>query len=49
MEDKFLEDRIWEKLEKKMAINEKNGKPAVTHYKVLKRFSTDKMTYIASI
>ena len=32
---------------KKMAINEKNGKPAVTHYKVLKRFSTDKMTYIA--
>lgn len=24
---------------KKMAINEKNGKPAVTHYKVLERFS----------
>lgn len=24
---------------KKMAINEKNGKPAVTHYKVLKRFA----------
>ena len=23
---------------KKMAINEKNGKPAVTHYKVLERF-----------
>lgn len=23
---------------KKMAINEKNGKPAITHYKVLKRF-----------
>ena len=29
---------------KKMAINEKNGKPAVTHYKVLVRF--DKYTYI---
>lgn len=29
---------------KKMAINEKNGKPAVTHYKVLGRF--DKYTYI---
>ena len=29
---------------KKMAINEKNGKPAVTHYKVLARF--DKYTYI---
>lgn len=29
---------------KKMAINEKNGKPAVTHYKVLKRF--DKYTYV---
>ncbi len=29
---------------KKMAINEKNGKPAVTHYKVLKRF--DKYTYM---
>ena len=29
---------------KKMAINEKNGKPAVTHYKVLERF--DKYTYI---
>ena len=24
---------------KKMAINEKNGKPAITHYKVLERFS----------
>ena len=29
---------------KKMAINEKNGKPAGTHYKVLERF--DKYTYI---
>lgn len=29
---------------KKMAINEKNGKPAVTHYKVLKRFG--KYTYM---
>lgn len=29
---------------KKMAINEKNGKPAVTHYKVLEGF--DKYTYI---
>ena len=29
---------------KKMAINERNGKPAVTHYKVLERF--DKFTYI---
>ena len=29
---------------KKMAINEKDGKPAVTHYKVLKRF--DKYTYM---
>ena len=29
---------------KKMAINEKNGKPAVTHYEVLERF--DKYTYI---
>ena len=29
---------------KNMAINEKNGKPAVTHYKVLERF--DKYTYI---
>ncbi len=29
---------------KKMAINETNGKPAVTHYKVLERF--DKYTYI---
>ena len=29
---------------KKMAINENNGKPAVTHYKVLERF--DKYTYI---
>jgi 23S rRNA pseudouridine1911/1915/1917 synthase len=27
-----------------MAINEKNGKPAVTHYKVLKRF--EKYTYM---
>ena len=25
---------------KKMAINEKNGKPAITHYKVLERFNT---------
>lgn len=32
---------------KKMAINEKNGKPAVTHYKVLKRFPNEKMTYIS--
>jgi len=29
---------------KKMAINERNGKPAITHYKVLERF--DKYTYI---
>lgn len=29
---------------KKMAVNYKNGKPAVTHYKVLQRF--DKYTYI---
>jgi 23S rRNA pseudouridine1911/1915/1917 synthase len=29
---------------KRMAINEKNGKPAVTHYKVLKRFG--KYTYM---
>ncbi len=29
---------------KKMAVNEKNGKPAVTHYKVLQRFSG--FTYI---
>ena len=29
---------------KKLATNEKNGKPAVTHYKVLERF--DKYTYI---
>lgn len=29
---------------KKMAINEKNGKPAVTHYKVLQRFQN--FTYI---
>lgn len=29
---------------KKMAINEKNGKPAITHYKVLKRFG--KYTYM---
>lgn len=30
---------------KKMAINEKNGKPAITHYKVLERLS-DKYTYM---
>lgn len=30
---------------KKMCINEKNGKPAVTHYKVLQRFS--EYTYIS--
>lgn len=30
---------------KRMAVNEKNGKSAVTHYRVLKRF--DKHTYIA--
>ena len=29
---------------KKMAINEKNGKPAITHYRVLERY--DKYTYI---
>lgn len=29
---------------KKMSINDKNGKPAVTHYRVLKRFS--KFTYV---
>ena len=29
---------------KKMAINEKNGKDAITHYKVLERF--DKYTYM---
>lgn len=29
---------------KKMAVNEKNGKPAVTHYRVLKRFGS--YTYI---
>lgn len=29
---------------KKMAVNERNGKPAVTHYRVLKRFQ--KYTYI---
>lgn len=29
---------------KKMAVNEKNGKPAVTHYRVLERF--EKYTYI---
>ena len=29
---------------KKMAINEKNGKPAITHYKVLQRFA--KYTYM---
>ncbi len=33
-----------EKDRKKMAINHKNGKPAVTHYKVLERFSN--YTYI---
>lgn len=32
---------------KKMAINEKNGKDAVTHYKVLQRF--DKYTYIECV
>lgn len=32
---------------KKMAINEKNGKDAVTHYKVLKRF--EKYTYIECV
>lgn len=32
---------------KKMAINEKNGKKAVTHYRVLKRFS--KYTYIECV
>lgn len=32
---------------KKMAINEKNGKRAVTHYKVLKRF--EKYTYIECV
>lgn len=29
---------------KKMSVNEKNGKPAVTHYRVLRRF--EKFTYI---
>ena len=29
---------------KKMAINEKNGKPAITHYKVLERF--ERYTYM---
>ncbi len=32
---------------KKMAVNEKNGKRAVTHYRVLKRF--DKYTYIECV
>ncbi len=32
---------------KKMAINEKNGKPAVTHYQVLKRFGN--YTYIECV
>ena len=32
---------------KKMAVNEKNGKRAVTHYKVLKRFQ--KFTYIECV
>jgi len=32
---------------KKMAVNERNGKRAVTHYKVLKRF--DKYTYIECV
>lgn len=32
---------------KKMAVNEKNGKPAVTHYRVIRRF--DKYTYIECI
>lgn len=32
---------------KKMAVNEKNGKQAVTHYKVLKRF--DNYTYIECV
>lgn len=32
---------------KKMAVNERNGKHAVTHYKVLKRF--DKYTYIECV
>lgn len=32
---------------KKMAVNEKNGKRAVTHYKVLKRF--EKYTYIECV
>ncbi len=32
---------------KKMAVNEKNGKNAVTHYRVLKRF--DKYTYIECV
>ena len=36
---RHLQDR------KKMAINEKNGKPAITHYKVLKRFKD--YTYVA--
>jgi 23S rRNA pseudouridine1911/1915/1917 synthase len=31
----------------KMAIDNVNGKKAITHYKVLKRFPQDKMTYIA--
>ncbi|MBQ8306170.1 MAG: RluA family pseudouridine synthase [Blautia sp.] len=32
---------------KKMAINHKNGKPAVTHYKVLERFGSD--TYVECV
>lgn len=32
---------------KKMAVNEKNGKPAVTHYRVLERF--EKYTYIECV
>lgn len=32
---------------KKMAVNEKNGKNAVTHYRVLKRF--DKYTYVECV
>jgi len=32
---------------KKMSINYKNGKEAITHVKVLKRFYNQKMTYIA--
>lgn len=32
---------------KKMAVNERNGKPAVTHYRVLKRF--EKYTYVECV